>query len=58
MNENKYLQMIIISHDLEFVRMMEKYTTCYYEVSRNERRCSVINKKEIREIYEAKLEGQ
>lgn len=50
--------MIIISHDLEFVRMMEKYTTCYYEVSRNERRCSVINKKEIREIYEAKLEGQ
>ncbi len=50
--------MIIISHDLEFVRMMEKYTPCYYEVSRDERRCSVINRKEIREIYEAKLEGQ
>jgi DNA repair protein RAD50 len=58
MNENKYLQMIIISHDLEFVRMMEKYTPCYYEVSRDERRCSVITRKEIREIYEAKLEGQ
>jgi hypothetical protein len=48
--------MIIISHDLEFVRIMEKYTTCDCEVSRNERRCSVINKNEIREIYEVKFE--
>jgi DNA repair protein RAD50 len=35
LNEGKYLQMIIISHDLEFIRRMEKYTTSYYEVARD-----------------------
>lgn len=43
--------MIIISHDLEFIKLLEKYTTSYYEVSRDERRFSIITKKNIREIF-------
>jgi DNA repair protein RAD50 len=51
LNDGKYMQMIIISHDLDFIRMMEKYTPSYYEVSRDHRNFSVIKRKEIREIY-------
>jgi hypothetical protein len=52
MNEN--IQMIIVSQNLEFVRRMEKYTSCYYDVSLDEQSCSIITRKDIREINEDK----
>lgn len=51
MNEGGALQLIIISHDLDFIRRMEKYTTHYYQVSRDPNQFSVITPKEIREIF-------
>jgi DNA repair protein RAD50 len=51
-NDRKYLQMIIITHDLELIKLLQKYTPSYYEISRNEDRFSVITKREITEIFE------
>ena len=43
-------QLVIISHDLEFIGKLEKYTDHYYEVSRNEQKFSVIKKKALRGV--------
>jgi DNA repair protein RAD50 len=48
MSQGRYLQMIIISHDLEFIKCLEKYTDHFYEVSRDKDRYSIITKKDIR----------
>ena len=44
------LQLIIISHDIEFIQMLEQYADSYYEVSRDENRFSKIEKRMIRDI--------
>jgi DNA repair exonuclease SbcCD ATPase subunit len=53
MNEaSNSLQLIIISHDLEFIKLLERYTNHYYEVSRDEEQFSKITKRDIREMFE------
>lgn len=42
---------MIISHDLEFISRLEKYTDHYYEVSRNEHKFSTITRREIHGIF-------
>lgn len=43
--------MIIISHDLDFIKLLQKYTDNFYEVSKDESNFSIITKKNIREIF-------
>lgn len=50
-NNYSYLQLIIISHDLEFIKKLEKYTHYYFEVSRNQQNFSQIVKKEIQQLH-------
>lgn len=46
------LQLVIITHDLEFIRLLQEYTDHYYEISRNNHNFSVIKRREITEIFQ------
>jgi DNA repair protein RAD50 len=52
--EGGALQLIIISHDLEFIKGLEKYTDHYYQVSRDHQQFSVIQEQDIRQIFATK----
>lgn len=54
MDQNSRLQLLIISHDLEFISLLNKHTNFYYEISRNSRNFSQIQKKEISELQDQK----
>jgi DNA repair protein RAD50 len=45
MDQNKKLQFIIISHDMEFLSLLKKHTNFYYEICRNDKNFSMIIKK-------------
>lgn len=44
------LQLVIISHDIEFIQLLEQYADSYYEISRDVNRYSTIDKRMIRDI--------
>lgn len=51
--EKSQLQLIIISHDLEFISMLNKHTNEYYDISRNSKNFSQIQKKDISELQQS-----
>lgn len=52
MEQNSRLQLIIISHDMEFIGLLKKHTNFFYEISRNQKNFSCITKKDIGELEE------
>ena len=48
----KNLQLIIISHDIEFIQLLEQYADSYYEVKRDLNKFSTIEKRMIKDIYQ------
>lgn len=47
-SSNKNMQLIIISHDLDFIKLLEGYSEFYYEISKDSSNFSCISKKQIR----------
>lgn len=60
MSGGKNLQLIIISHDIEFIKLLEEWADTYYEVSRDKNKFSVIEERLIKEIYTGaqRLDGE
>ena len=56
MESGSPLQLIIISHDMEFINLLKKYTNYYYEIGRDEKKFSEIKKTDINRIGEKKNE--
>lgn len=52
----KNLQLIIISHDIEFIKLLEQYADSYYEVKRDSNKFSTIVKKSIKDIFSGAIE--
>ena len=44
---NENFQLIVITHDRDFVKMLNEYTDSYYEVTKDERGNSTIGLKNI-----------
>ena len=51
MNEGGNFQMVIITHDMELIKKLERFTNHYYEISRIDNKFSSITRKEIGELY-------
>ena len=43
--------MVIITHDMELIKKLERFTNHYYEISRIDNKFSSITRKEIGELY-------
>ena len=48
--KNENFQLILITHDKKFVEMLREYTKSFYEISKNEKGFTTIDKKPIEEI--------
>ena len=55
MEQNSRLQLIIISHDMEFISLLKKHTNYYFEICRNDKNFSTIKRREIAELNEEVL---
>ncbi len=50
----KNLQLVIISHDIEFIKLLEQYADSYYEIRRDHNKFSTIERRMIKDIYNGK----